>query len=110
MYTKLENVGYDVVTGTSYKGMIVDTTYFDLVEAFGDPTFDEPSGDNKVQKEWVFRGEDGSVFTIYDWKTYDEEITMTQLEVWHVGSKGFAGDFIEWVEGMIDNVASAKHN
>ena len=104
MYTKLENIGYDIVTGTSYKGLILDTTYQDLVSVFGEPTYPEPSGDNKVQKEWVFKDSQGNVFTIYDWKTYDENITENKLEVWHVGSRKFAGDFIDWVESSVSSV------
>lgn len=101
MYTKLENIGYGVTTGTSYKGGIIDTTYQDLVDAFGEPTFPEPSGDDKVQKEWVFKDSQGNIFTIYDWKTYDVHTTMTRLEVWHIGGKRFAGDFIDWVESQV---------
>jgi hypothetical protein len=61
--------------------------YSELVDMLGEPTYDEPSGDNKVQKEWVieFKGE---IFTIYDWKTFDEEYTMRELDTWSIGGKG----------------------
>ena len=104
MYKKIEDPNDSIGTGTSYKGLIMDTTYQDLVSVFGEPTFPEPSGDNKVQKEWRFKDSQGNIFTIYDWKTYDEDITENKLEVWHIGSKKFAGDFIDWVESSVSSV------
>ena len=40
--------------GTSKKDYLIGWSYKQLVQAFGNPTFSEPSGDNKVQKQWVF--------------------------------------------------------
>ena len=58
--------------------------YKELVEVLGQPTYDYPSGDDKVQKEWVVKFGDKQ-FTIYDWKTYDAGYTMNELDVWSVG-------------------------
>ena len=86
-----------MIGGTSLKGYITGYTYSQLVEVMGEPTFSTESGDGKIQKEWVIR--DGNdVFTIYDWKTYDEEYTTTQLTRWNVGGHIYAGDFIEKIE------------
>jgi hypothetical protein len=73
-------------TGTSLKGYLTGVTYNDLVKAFGEPSYPEPSGDDKVQKEWVLSWE-GNIYTIYDWKTYDPDYTTTRLTRWNVGSK-----------------------
>lgn len=78
----------------------VYTTYQQLVEVLGEPTYDKPSGDNKVQKEWVINYE-GNNYTIYDWKTYDEEYTMNELDEWHIGGSGYAGDFVQELERML---------
>lgn len=107
MYKKLENCNYGMTMGTSYKEFLVDITYDQLVEAFGEPTFPEPSGDGKVQKEWVFKDRAGNVFTIYDWKTFDEHITTSKLKVWHVGGRKQAKDFTEWAETQINNMVEA---
>ena len=83
----------DISTGTSLSGYI-DITYKQLVETLGEPTFDDASGDDKVQKEWVVEFE-GNIYTIYDWKTYDVDYTMNELDKFNVGSKGNARKFIE---------------
>lgn len=91
-------------------------TYNDLVDAFGEPTFlPEDSGDGKVNFEWAFDFEDESginEFTIYDWKTesaeWSKENTGTSEQAgewfgsrWHVGGKGYGGDFIEYIEKKV---------
>jgi hypothetical protein len=91
--------------GTSLKGY-VNLTYNQLVEVLGEPTFKEESGDGKTQKEWVveFKDEwgDKNVFTIYDWKTYDVEYTMNELNRFNVGGKTSAYDFINYLEGRFN--------
>lgn len=96
-YNKITNKerALQLVGGTHLKDRLVGFNYKQLVAAFGEPTFSDGSGDGKVQKEWVFiRAEDGSVFTIYDWKTYDEEFTMNMNQTWNVGGKVYAGEFV----------------
>lgn len=87
--------------GTSLKGYLTGVTYADLVRAFGQPTYPEPSGDGKVQKEWVFNWK-GNIYTLYDWYTKDAGYTMTELDKWNVGAKSGAdvygfGDELEQV-------------
>ena len=87
-----EEVG-NKTNGSSLKGYIY-ITYPQLVSILGEPTYPTESGDGKVQKEWVVEF-DGDVFTIYDWKTFDEDYTMNELDEFHVGGKTNANDFIE---------------
>jgi hypothetical protein len=89
------------VIGSGLKGYI-NCTYQDLIRVLGEPTYPEVSGDDKVQKEWVVMY-NGEVFTVYDWKTYDEEYTMNELDQFHVGGKTNASDFILELEEMISN-------
>ena len=77
---RIENDTALDATGTSLKGH-VQTTLAELTEVFGEPTYDEPSGDGKVNTEWVLTIDDVLV-TIYDWKTCE---TPTGLYDWHVG-------------------------
>jgi len=76
----------DSVCGTYKVGSLVGVSYWDLKKALGSPVFYEASGDDKVQKEWVI-DYNGETFTVYDWKTYDEEYTVTQLDTWSIGGK-----------------------
>jgi len=87
--------------GTYLVGKIVGYTYTDLVNLMGEPTLPEPSGDEKVQKEWVIVDGD-NVFTIYDWKTYDVEYTITENTQWNVGGKTYAGEFIDKLESKLN--------
>jgi len=94
-----KNPNYSLTIGSSLKGHIL-ATYNQLVEILGEPTYPNPSGDEKVQKEWVvqFRGD---YFTIYDWKTFDVDYTMNELESFHIGGKVPAWDFIDALENKL---------
>ena len=94
------------IQGTSLKGHLYGVTYNDLVNLFGEPTFPEPSGDDKVQVEWVIE-HDEEVFTIYDWKTYSRRETTEELTEWNVGAKVYAGDFITMVEIKLTEINKA---
>jgi hypothetical protein len=87
-------------TGTSLQGYI-NATYSQLLEVLGKPTYDEPSGDDKVQLEWVIEFK-GNIFTIYDWKTGSREYTENELTEFNVGGTTSAADFIQEVESQIN--------
>lgn len=74
------------VDGTSLMGYVA-ISYDHLVEAFGKPTSQRPSGDDKVRIEWQIKFADNTVATIYDWKNYGKSIKWVKenfLE-WHIG-------------------------
>jgi hypothetical protein len=77
---------------TSIKGYIT-ATYNQLVEVLGEPTFNTPSGDGKTQVEWVVEFEN-NYYTIYNWKVYDREYTLNELDTFNVGSRVNALEFI----------------
>jgi len=87
-------------SGTSLKGYI-NSTYSQLLEVLGKPTYDKPSGDGKVQVEWVVEFK-GDIFTIYDWKTGSREYTQNELTKFNVGGKSSALDFIQEVESQLN--------
>jgi hypothetical protein len=87
-------------TGTSLQGYI-NANYSQLLEVLGKPTYDEPSGDDKVQLEWVIEFK-GNIFTIYDWKTGSREYTENELTEFNVGGTTSADDFIQEVESQIN--------
>ena len=94
-----QNIAATHTDGTSLKGY-TKATYKRLVEVLGPPTFGEASFDDKTQVEWVVKFKD-NYFTIYDWKTYDREYTMNELQVFHVGSKVDALYFINELENKL---------
>ena len=104
MITVFDEMTAPDTTGTSLKGYVC-ATYDQLVDLLGRPTFPEESGDGKVQVEWVVEFEDEfgdkNLFTIYDWKTYNREFTEMQLAMFNVGSKAYAGHFINYLESQI---------
>jgi hypothetical protein len=95
-----QNIASTHADGTSLKGY-TKATYKRLVEVLGPPTFSEASGDDKTQVEWVVKF-GNSYFTIYDWKTYDREYTMNELQIFHVGGKTDALYFINELETKIN--------
>jgi hypothetical protein len=86
-------------TGTSLQGYI-NATYSQLLEVLGKPTYNKPSGDDKVQVEWVVEFND-NFFTIYDWKTGSREYTENELAMFNVGGTIPAYDFINELEKLI---------
>jgi hypothetical protein len=95
----------DNAHGSSLGGYLFNTTYNDLYEAFGAPTFDSESGDGKVQFEWVFEF-NGNCYTIYDWKTYSVEESLNRLTKWNIGCKEYYGEFSDHIESILK---SKKH-
>ena len=73
-------------SGTYKVGSLNNITYRELIKTLGEPTFDEPSGDDKVQKEWVVEY-NNVLYTLYDWKTFDDEYTKNELTIWSIGGK-----------------------
>ena len=67
--------------GTSLKGYVT-ATYAELVATFGEPE----AGGDKTTAEWALEFEDGTVATIYDWKTYE---TPLDTYAWHIGGRDY---------------------
>ena len=68
-------------SGTCLQGYVT-TTYDRLVALFGEPTYSDPSGEDKVQYEWTLKTPAG-IATVYDWKNYG--IDARNVTNWHVG-------------------------
>lgn len=64
-----------------------EATYQQVVEAFGEPTYTQPSGDEKVNTEWEMITPEGAPVRIYDWKDYDGGVLSRsgQPYRWHIG-------------------------
>ena len=81
---------------TSFKGYIA-TTYAELAEIFGAPDYGPNADLDKVTCEWCLKFEDGTVATIYDWKT---QSTPMNEHCWHIGGHSEAA-----VDRVTDMVA-----
>ena len=90
-YTYYKLVGQGTSNMTSLQGRI-SATYEEMVAAFGEPHYSEPSGDGKVNTEWELEFFDIGfnrmiMATIYDWKDYDGGLRSRngQPYEWHIG-------------------------
>ena len=77
-----------VASGTSLWKRI-NATYEELKSIFGKPTY--PTGDGyKTDVEWVIKLDNGTVFTIYNWKDGKHYLgtsglSKSQITDWHIG-------------------------
>lgn len=69
--------------GTSFHGNTITATVADLINVLGAPDCTGDSND-KVQNEWELELQDGTVFSVYDWKEY-RRYTDTEKIEWHIG-------------------------
>ena len=78
--------------GTSFHGATFSATLADLQVILGAPN---GGGDHhdKVQNEWELELEDGTVFSVYDWKEYRRYTDKETIE-WHIGGKDQKDTFV----------------
>ena len=100
-----EKQAYSAINGTFRVGEI-SADYMGLELALGEPTFDTESPDGKVQVEWVVNFK-GNIFTIYDWKTYDRDFTLCELNQFNIGSKARGYEVTEFIEFLEEQVRFA---
>jgi len=96
----------DLTVGTHKVGDLKGVSYTELVKIFGLPTFwPEDNFDGKVNFEWVIQMGD-VIFTVYDWKTFDEEYTKNELDRWSIGGKNqvHVSEFIEEVNTRLNRL------
>jgi hypothetical protein len=72
--------------GTSFH----DTTFRASVAAvrqiLGQPQCEQNDGRDKVNFDWTMETDDGTIFTVYDWKEY-RALQEGEIIEWHVGGK-----------------------
>jgi len=78
--------------GTSFHGATFSATLADLQVILGAPN---GGGDHhdKVQNEWEMELEDGTVFSVYDWKEYRRYTDKETIE-WHIGGMDQKDTFV----------------
>ena len=95
--------------GTSYQG-VINTTYDEIVEKFGEPTYTDASPYEKVNAQWSIEfkvpfTDDTEIedfetvtATIYNWKM---GYIPTDKYEWHIG--GFNFEAVDLVQKVLDN-------
>jgi len=82
------------MNGTSFHGATISATLADLQVILGAPSNTGDSND-KVQNEWDLELEDGTVFSVYDWKEYRHYADTEEIE-WHVGAHNSNSSYKAW--------------
>lgn len=78
--------------GTSFHGATFSATLADLHVILGAPNSNGDHHD-KVQNEWELELEDGTVFSVYDWKEYRRYTDKETIE-WHIGGMNLKDTFV----------------
>jgi hypothetical protein len=78
--------------GTSFHGATISATLADLQIILGATTHASDHHD-KVQNEWELELEDGTVFSVYDWKEYRRYTDKETIE-WHIGGMNLKDTFV----------------
>ena len=77
---------YKSTDNTSFHNVTFRASVEQLISAFGDPSMEYNTGEDKVNFEWEMETEDEVVFTIYDWKYY-RPLRKDEMIEWHIGAK-----------------------
>ena len=75
--------------GTSFHNSTIVCTVNQLKEAIGEPVFECNTGEDKSNFDWECELEDGTVFTVYDWKLY-EVVDFDEWVDFHIGGFSYA--------------------
>lgn len=94
---QFENTPDLYVDGACLQGYL-PAGYHDLVRVFGEPTYNETSGDGKVDIEWNLEFADGTVATIYNWKDFDGGQSAREAisYEWHIGGHDKQSLYYVW--------------
>ena len=75
--------------------------YVELISALGEPTLKYHEEGDKSTCTWVVTF-GNRVYTIYDWKTYDREYTINELNTWSIGGVSSLVYFKDALMNLID--------
>ena len=75
--------------GTSFHDHTFTATVDDLRNVLGQPQFESNDGEDKNNFDWVMETQDGTVFTVYDWKEY-RQLAEDEVIEWHIGGRSGA--------------------
>jgi hypothetical protein len=73
-------------SGGSFHGTTFNASVSDLRKILGEPECEQNDGEDKSNFDWTMETEDGTVFTVYDWKEY-RRLKENEMIEWHVGGE-----------------------
>ena len=76
----------NLLNGTSFHGVVINTSIKKLKSVLGEPTIQDNTGEDKVNVEWGVITKQGIVGTIYDWKEY-RRLGENDIVQFHIGGK-----------------------
>jgi hypothetical protein len=89
-------------------------TFPQMIEKFGEGY----KGGYKTSMEWSFIDDNDEVFTVYDWKSTSlyadnypaPEVLWGSDELYgfHVGARGCANDFIDWISSVLGGLSKEE--
>ena len=87
--------------GTHLQGKL-QMPYSEIVQAFGEPHYKwQPTDlENKIDVEWSFEFEDGTIATLYNWKNGYAYNGSDGLPLDHIGEWNVGGHSVEAVHRM----------
>jgi|TARA_X000001382_G_C3064556_1_gene145416 hypothetical protein len=87
MIKRLEN---STIHDSRFHGHYFETTKEDLEKVCGKVMYYDNDINEKTQNEWEMVTEDGTPFTIYDYKEYRDYEDYEKIE-WHIGTENRFG-------------------
>ena len=72
--------------GTSFHDTTFTASVADLRRILGEPQCEQNDGQDKCNFDWTMETEDGTIFTVYDWKEYRRLEEDEEIE-WHIGGR-----------------------
>jgi hypothetical protein len=70
--------------GTSFHDTTFTASVADLRKILGEPKYEQNDGSDKCNFDWTMETEDGTIFTVYDWKEY-RRLGENEMIEWHIG-------------------------
>ena len=72
--------------GTSFHDTTFTASVADLRKILDEPQCEQNDGRDKCNFDWTMETEDGTIFTVYDWKEY-RQLSEDEVIEWHIGGR-----------------------
>jgi hypothetical protein len=93
-----------ISNGTSFHNTTFSASVADLRKILGEPDWEQNDGEDKSNFDWTMETEDGTIFTVYDWKEY-RALQEDEIIEWHVGGNSGAD-----TEKALNEIAEALNS
>jgi len=90
--------------GTSFHNTTFRASVAAVRQILGQPQCEQNDGRDKCNFDWTRETEDGTIFTVYDWKEY-RPLEENEMIEWHVGGRSGAD-----TEKALNEIAEALNS